>query len=165
MKNYSLSGAQRVCHEHFVESCFEAEIRLGFRFKHPKPGVMPTIFNFNSTQSHVQQERNERAQKRTKRRQDLLNQVVRRQFIFRGYNKMAKKGREIKVLPIRYDLCQVPITRINRTQRIWAHPQPCSGIFFLSIQLYTCIIYSILSDHCGRTSFYLFMWSAWISKA
>ena len=32
-----------------------------------------------------------------KRRQDLLHQVVGRQFLFRGYNKMVKKGREIKV--------------------------------------------------------------------
>ena len=31
------------------------------------------------------------------RRQDLLHQVVGRQFLFRGYNKMAKKGREIQV--------------------------------------------------------------------
>ena len=32
-----------------------------------------------------------------KRRQYLLNQFVGRQFLFKGYNKMAKKGREIKV--------------------------------------------------------------------
>ena len=32
-----------------------------------------------------------------KRRQYLLHQVVGRQFLFEGYNKMAKKGREIKV--------------------------------------------------------------------
>ena len=32
-----------------------------------------------------------------KRRQDLLHQVAGRQFHFRGYNKMAEKGREIKV--------------------------------------------------------------------
>ena len=62
--NYSFSGAQRVCHEHFEESCFEAELqtRLGFkRFKHPKPGAVPTTFNFSPTQSHDQQERKERA--------------------------------------------------------------------------------------------------------
>ena len=32
------------------ESCFEAELqtKLGFRrFKHPKPGEVPTIFNFD----------------------------------------------------------------------------------------------------------------------
>ena len=32
-----------------------------------------------------------------KRRQYLLHQIVGRQFLFKGYNKMAKKGREIKV--------------------------------------------------------------------
>ena len=32
-----------------------------------------------------------------KRRQYLLHQVVGRQFRFKGYNKMAKKGRQIKV--------------------------------------------------------------------
>ena len=32
-----------------------------------------------------------------KRRQYLLHQVVGRQFLFKGYNKMAKEGREIKV--------------------------------------------------------------------
>ena len=32
-----------------------------------------------------------------KRRQYLLHQIVVRQFLFKGYNKMAKKGREIKV--------------------------------------------------------------------
>ena len=31
-----------------------------------------------------------------KRRQYLLHQIVGRQFLFKGYNKMAKKGREIK---------------------------------------------------------------------
>ena len=71
MKNYSLSGAQRVCHEHFEESCFEAELqtRLGFRrFKRLKPGAVPTTFYINTTQSHIQQERKERAQKRTKKK-------------------------------------------------------------------------------------------------
>ena len=59
VKNYPFSGAQRVCHEHFEESCFEAELqtRLGFRkFKRLTPGAVPTIFNFNPTESHVQQE-------------------------------------------------------------------------------------------------------------
>ena len=32
-----------------------------------------------------------------KRRQYLLHQIVGRQFLFKGYNKMAKKGRGIKV--------------------------------------------------------------------
>ena len=92
VRNYSFSGAQRVCNEHFEESCFEAELktRLGFRrFKRPKHGAAPTTFSFNTTQSHVKQEKKERAQKHTKRRQDLLHQVVGRQFLFRGYNKMA----------------------------------------------------------------------------
>ena len=56
---FSFSGAQSVCHEHFEESCFEAELktRLGFRrFKRPTPGALPTIINSNPIQSHVQQE-------------------------------------------------------------------------------------------------------------
>ena len=43
---------QSVCHEHLEESCLEAELqtKLGFgRFKHPKPGAVPTIFNFDPT--------------------------------------------------------------------------------------------------------------------
>ena len=66
----------RVCHEHFEESCCEAELqtRLGFRgFKCPKPGAVPLVFNFNPTQSHIQQERKERAQKRTIFNLDLQN--------------------------------------------------------------------------------------------
>ena len=79
MKNYSFSEAQRVCHEHFEESCFEAELqtRLGFRrFKRLKPGAASTAFNINTTQSHIQQERKERAQIAQKRRPDLLHLVV-----------------------------------------------------------------------------------------
>ena len=71
VKNYSFIGAQRVCYEHFEESCFEAELqtRLGFRrFKRLKPGAAPTTFNINTTQSHNQQERKERAQKRTQKK-------------------------------------------------------------------------------------------------
>ena len=71
VKNYSFSGAKRVCHEHFEESCFEAELqtKLGFRrLKRLKPGSAPTSFNINTTQSHIQQERKERAQKRTKKK-------------------------------------------------------------------------------------------------
>ena len=63
VKNYSFSGAQRVCHEHF-----ELQTRLGFRrFKRLKPGAAPTAFDINTTESHIQQERKERAQKRTKK--------------------------------------------------------------------------------------------------
>ena len=61
---------KKVCHEHFEESCFETELQenLGFRIrKHLKPDAVPTIFSFKPTQSHVQQERKERAQKRTKK--------------------------------------------------------------------------------------------------
>ena len=71
MKTNHLSGAQSVCHEHFEESCFEAELqtKLGFRrFKHPKPGAVPTIFNFDPTQSRVQQERKGRVQKCSKKK-------------------------------------------------------------------------------------------------
>ena len=60
VKNYSFSGAQRVCHEHFEKSCFEAELqtRLGIRrFEQPKLGAVHTIFNFDPTKSHVQQAR------------------------------------------------------------------------------------------------------------
>ena len=71
-KNYSFRGAQRVCHEHFEESsCFEAELQtgLGFRrFKRLKPVAAPTTFNINTTRSHIQQKRKERAQKRTKKK-------------------------------------------------------------------------------------------------
>ena len=38
------------------------------RFNHPKPGAVPTLFIFDSTQSHVQQERKERVQKCSKKR-------------------------------------------------------------------------------------------------
>ena len=71
VKNCSFSGAKRVCHEHFEESCFEAELqtKLGFRrLKRLKPGAAPTAFNINTTQGHIQQERKERAQKRTKKK-------------------------------------------------------------------------------------------------
>ena len=71
MKNYSFSGAQRVCHEHFEEYFFEAELqtRHGFRrFKRPEPLAVPTIYHLNPTQSHVQQERKERAQKCTEKK-------------------------------------------------------------------------------------------------
>ena len=60
VKNYSFDNA---------ESSFETELqeRLGFRIcKHLKPDAVPTIFSFKPTQSHVQQERKERAQMRTK---------------------------------------------------------------------------------------------------
>ena len=76
MNNYSFSGDQRVCHEHFEESCFEAELqtRLGFRrFKRLKPGATPTAFNINTTQSHFQQERKERAQKLTKKARSVTS--------------------------------------------------------------------------------------------
>ena len=76
VKNYSFSGAQRVCHEHFEECCFKAELqtRLGFRrFKHLKPGAAPITFNINTTQSHIQQEKKERAQKRTKKARSVTS--------------------------------------------------------------------------------------------
>ena len=69
VKNYSFDNAKKVCHEHFEESCFETELqeRLGFRIrKRLKHDAVPTIFSFKPTQSHGQQERKERAQKRTK---------------------------------------------------------------------------------------------------
>ena len=71
VKNYSFSVAQRVCHEHFEESCFEAglQTRLGFRrSKRLKPGAAPTAFNIITTQRHIQRERKERAQKCTKKK-------------------------------------------------------------------------------------------------
>ena len=46
------------------------------------PDAVPTIFNFNPTQRHNQQVRKARTQKRTKRWQDLLHQVVRRKTFF-----------------------------------------------------------------------------------
>ena len=91
---------KKVCREHFEESCFEAELhtRLGFRIcKRLKPDAVPKIFHFNPTQSHVQQERKKGPRSTQKRKKDLLHQVVGRQFLFRGYNKIAKKWREIKV--------------------------------------------------------------------
>ena len=57
VKNYSFSGAQRVCHEHFEESCFEAELQT-------QPGAVPTIFHFNPT--HVQQEKRKGPEAHTK---------------------------------------------------------------------------------------------------
>ena len=45
VKNFSFGNAKEVCHEHFEESCFEAELQtiLGFRtFKCPKLGAVPT---------------------------------------------------------------------------------------------------------------------------
>ena len=101
MKNYSFDNAKKVCHEHFEESCFETELqeRLGFRIrKHLKPDAVPTIFSYKPRQSHVQQERKERAQKRTK---TTVRSVMYIQLLdislFKGYNKMSNKGREIKV--------------------------------------------------------------------
>ena len=68
MKNYYFDNAKKGCHEHFEESCFETELqeRLGFGIrKHLKPDAVPTIFSFKPTQSHSQQKRKERTQKRT----------------------------------------------------------------------------------------------------
>ena len=68
VKNYSFDNAKKVCHEHFEESCLETELqeRLRFRIhKHLKPDAVPTIFSSRPTR-HGQQERRERAQKRTK---------------------------------------------------------------------------------------------------
>ena len=104
VNNYSFGNAKKVCHKHFEESCFEAELQTRLRFsirKCLKPDAVPTIFHFNPTQSHVQQERKERAheahKKAKQRKQDLSHQVVGRKFRYRWYNKMAKKGREIIV--------------------------------------------------------------------
>ena len=77
----------------------ELQTKLGFRrFKHPKPGAVPTIFNSDPTQSAMFNKREKKGSRSAqKRRQYLLHQIVGRQFLFKGYNKMAEKGREIKV--------------------------------------------------------------------
>ena len=101
VKNYSFDNAQKVSHEHFEESCFETELqeRLGFRIrKRLKPDAVPTIFSFKPTQSHGQQERKERAQKRTKTNIRSVTSSCCTWKTFRGYNKMSNKGREIKAL-------------------------------------------------------------------
>ena len=96
-KTNHLSGAQRVCHEHFEESCFEDELqtRLGFRwFKHPKPGAVLTISNFDPTQSHVQQDRKERVQKCSKKKATSVTsscwQTI--NFSLKGTIKWLRKG-------------------------------------------------------------------------
>ena len=95
MKNYSFSGAQRVCHEHFEESCFEAELqtRLGFRrFKRLKPGAASTAFNINTTQSHIQQERKERAQIAQKEGQICYIKLLDDNFSLEGTIQWLRKG-------------------------------------------------------------------------
>ena len=70
---------KKVCHEHFEESCFEVELktRLGFRICiRMKPDAVPTIFHFNPTQSHAQQERKERAQKRKKKKERSVTPIA-----------------------------------------------------------------------------------------
>ena len=52
----------------FEESYFEAELQTRLEFRRCnrlKHGAAPTTFNINTTQSHVQQEKKERAQKHT----------------------------------------------------------------------------------------------------
>ena len=60
----------------------------------PKPDAVPTILNFDAPQL-VQQESKKGPLTAQKRWQDLLHQVGGRPFLFRGYNSIAKKGREI----------------------------------------------------------------------
>ena len=60
VNNYTSRDARRVCHEHFEESCFEAELqtRLGFRKRASmKLGAVPTIFNYDPARSPVQREK------------------------------------------------------------------------------------------------------------
>ena len=95
-KTNHLSGAQRVCHEHFEESCFEAELqtRLGFRrFKHPKPGAVPTVFNFDPTT----REKRKGPEVLKKDGNICYIKLLEDNFSLKGTIKMAKKGREIKV--------------------------------------------------------------------
>ena len=47
---------------------YRQDLDLGGLNAGPKPGAVPTVCNVNPTQSHVQQERKERAQKSTKKK-------------------------------------------------------------------------------------------------
>ena len=89
VKYYTCSLAQRVCHEHFEGSSFEAELetRLGFRSKRPKHGAVPTYLIFIPHRAMFNKREKKAPRSAQKRRQDqLLHQVVGRQFLFRGYN-------------------------------------------------------------------------------
>ena len=77
-----------------------------------------------------------RVQKCSKRRQYLLHQIVGRQFLFKGYNKMAKKGRGIKI-------------HLTFVMDKFASAKPLNLL----------IIYSIpLTSESYNSSFWLFVW-------
>ena len=81
---------------HFEESCFEAELqtKLGSRkFKHPKPGAVPTIFNFDPTQSHVQQIRKEKGPEVLKKGGNICYvKLLEDNFSLKGTIKWLRKG-------------------------------------------------------------------------
>ena len=133
MKNYLFDNA---------ESSFETELqeRLGFRIcKHLKPDAVPTIFSFKPTQSHVQQERKERAQMRKKNNFKICYiQLLDMEDIslFRGYNKMSNKGREIKVHFI-FVLDLFTSARPPNLCIIYSIP-PTSESYYSSFWLFVC---------------------------
>ena len=93
------NGAQRVCHEHFEESCFEAELqkKIGFRrFKHPKFGAVPTIFNFYPSQSHVQREKREGPEVLKKDGNICYIKLLEDNFSLKGAIKWLRKGEREK---------------------------------------------------------------------
>ena len=102
VKNYSFDNAKKVSHEHFEESCFETELqeRLGFRIrKRLKPDAVPTIFSFKPTQMPWSTREKRKGPEAHKTKYKICYiQLLDMQDIslFRGYNKMSNKGREIK---------------------------------------------------------------------
>ena len=98
MKNYSFSGAKRVCHEHFEEFCFDYKQDLdlgGLNTRNIVQCIQYLILSLHTAMFNKREKKGPgSAQKRS---QDMLHTVVGRQFLFRGYNKMAMQGREIKV--------------------------------------------------------------------
>ena len=95
------------------ESCFEAELqtKLGFRrFKHTKPGTVPTTFNIDPTQSHVQHMRKEKGPEVLKKGGNICYiKLLEDNFSLKGTIKWLRKGeRDKNTLNICYGCLLLP---------------------------------------------------------
>ena len=102
VNKYTFNDAEGVCHEHLILR------NLVLRLNHKQDldlgglnarNLVQCLQYSLSIQHRAMFNNGEKKGSRSaqNRRQDLLHQVVGRQFLLREYNKMAKKGGEIKV--------------------------------------------------------------------